>query len=143
MDQLLLLGIGFALWFLYHTSGGVSRGLSGRAFAWTGALMGIAVFPGAVYTMSQEDHGMSQTELLLKEIEELPSDYVDEVIDFVGYLKHKASQSKDECPLCAKYQHNPNEETIAAIEEGRAMMRGEIPANRFHSLEELLADLRN
>jgi hypothetical protein len=103
--------------------------------------MGIAVFPGAVYTMSQEDPNMSQTELLLKEIEELPSDYVDEVIDFVGYLKHKASQSKDECPLCAKYQHNPNEETIAAIEEGRAMMRGEIPANRYKSVDEIWKEM--
>jgi hypothetical protein len=48
-----------------------------------------------------------------------------------------------ECPLCAKYNHEPNEETIAAIEEGRAMMRGEIPSPTFHSLEELLADLRS
>ena len=46
-----------------------------------------------------------------------------------------------ECPLCAKYGHEPNEETIAAIEEGRAMMRGEIPANRFHSFEEMWEDL--
>jgi len=36
-----------------------------------------------------------------------------------------------------------NAETIAAIEEGRAMMRGEIPAQQFGSLEELLEDLRN
>jgi hypothetical protein len=35
----------------------------------------------------------------------------------------------------------PNAETIAAIEEGRAMMRGEIPAKRFHSLAEMLEDL--
>jgi len=45
------------------------------------------------------------------------------------------------CPLCAK--SSPNAETIAAIEEGRAMMRGEIPAKRFSSLEDLLADLRS
>ena len=44
-----------------------------------------------------------------------------------------------ECPL----DHTPNAETIAAIREGRAMMRGEIPSPTFHSIEELLADLRN
>ena len=54
----------------------------------------------------------------------------------------------DDCPLCAKHRDPKtgelrfNDETIAAIEEGRAMMRGEIPAQRFNSLEELLADLR-
>jgi hypothetical protein len=35
----------------------------------------------------------------------------------------------------------PNAETIAAIEEGRAMMRGEIPAKRFHSIAEMIEDL--
>ena len=55
----------------------------------------------------------------------------------------------DDCPLCAKHRDPKtgellfNAETIAAIEEGRAMMRGEIPAQRFNSLEELLADLRS
>jgi hypothetical protein len=33
---------------------------------------------------------MSNTELLLKEIEGLPAHYMGEVLDFVGYLKHKA-----------------------------------------------------
>jgi hypothetical protein len=46
-----------------------------------------------------------------------------------------------ECPICAAHDYMPNAETIAAIEEGRAMMRGEIPALRFHSLEEMLVDL--
>lgn len=35
---------------------------------------------------------MSNTELLLKEIEGLPANYMGEVIDFVGYLKHKDLQ---------------------------------------------------
>ena len=48
-----------------------------------------------------------------------------------------------ECPICAAHNYMPNAETIAAIEEGRAMMRGEIPAKRFSSLEDLLADLRS
>ncbi|GHU63084.1 hypothetical protein FACS189445_6310 [Spirochaetia bacterium] len=33
---------------------------------------------------------MSNAELLMKEIEGLPADYMGEVLDFVGYLKHKA-----------------------------------------------------
>jgi len=53
----------------------------------------------------------------------------------------------EDCPLCAKYRDpksgalRPNAETIAAIEEGRAMMRGEIPANRFNSFEEMWENL--
>jgi hypothetical protein len=52
-----------------------------------------------------------------------------------------------DCPICAAHRDpvtgNPryNAETVAAIEEGRAMMRGEIPAIRFHSFEEMLEDL--
>ena len=51
------------------------------------------------------------------------------------------------CPICARNVDpetgNPryNAETVAAIEEGRAMMRGEIPAKRFHSLDEMWVDL--
>ncbi|MCL2834228.1 MAG: hypothetical protein FWD78_13740 [Treponema sp.] len=51
------------------------------------------------------------------------------------------------CPICARNidpeTGNPhyNAETIAAIEEGRAMMRGEIPAKRFNSLAGMLEDL--
>jgi len=37
----------------------------------------------------------------------------------------------DICPICAN--GIPNAETIAAIQEGRSMMRGEIPAKRFDS----------
>ena len=47
---------------------------------------------------------------------------------------------ESECPLCAK-SHAPNAETAAAIREGRAMMRGEIPAKLYNSLEEMLVDL--
>jgi len=34
-----------------------------------------------------------------------------------------------------------NAETIAAFEEGDAMLRGELPAKRFNSLDEMLSDL--
>jgi hypothetical protein len=52
-----------------------------------------------------------------------------------------------ECPICAAHrdpvtgEERFNAETAAAIREGRAMMRGEIPAKRFHSLTEMLEDL--
>ena len=52
-----------------------------------------------------------------------------------------------ECPICARkfdpITGNPryNAETIAAIEEGRAMIRGEIPAKRFNSLDEMVEEL--
>ena len=54
---------------------------------------------------------------------------------------------ENDCPLCAKYRDpesgalRPNAESIAAIEEGRAMMRGEIPANRFNSFDEMWENL--
>jgi hypothetical protein len=54
-----------------------------------------------------------------------------------------------ECPICAAHRDPVtgeelfNAETVAAIEEGRAMMRGEIPALRFHSFEEMVADLKS
>ncbi|GHV72840.1 hypothetical protein AGMMS49940_01420 [Spirochaetia bacterium] len=35
---------------------------------------------------------MSNAELLFKEIEGLPDHYMGEILDFVGYLKHKAPQ---------------------------------------------------
>ena len=52
-----------------------------------------------------------------------------------------------ECPICARncdpVTGNPryNAETVAAIEEGRAMMRGEIPAKWYNSLKEMVDDL--
>jgi hypothetical protein len=55
--------------------------------------------------------------------------------------------TETECPICAKHRDpvtgNPrfNAETLAAIEEGMAISRGEIPAKRFNSLDEMLEDL--
>jgi len=52
-----------------------------------------------------------------------------------------------ECPICAERRDpitgNPryNAETAAAIEEGMAISRGEIPAKRFHSLAEMIEDI--
>ena len=95
---------------------------------------------------------MSNVELLIEEIKTLPEDYTAEILDFVGYLKEKAARKRTDeqpvgCPICAVYRDpvtgNPryNAETIAAIEEGKAVMRGEIPAKWYNSLEEMLVDL--
>jgi hypothetical protein len=52
-----------------------------------------------------------------------------------------------ECPICAANrdpvtgEERFNAKTIAAFEEGDAILRGEIPAKRFTSVEELLAEL--
>jgi hypothetical protein len=65
-----------------------------------------------------------------------PKVAADDVLDFEG-----------ECPVCAAHRDQVtgeerfNAETTAAIREGRAMMRGEIPAIRFNSFEEMLEDL--
>ena len=54
-----------------------------------------------------------------------------------------------QCPYCANNKDpvtgNPryNAETVAAIEEGLAISRGEIPAKRFNSLAEMLEDLES
>jgi len=52
-----------------------------------------------------------------------------------------SSVCESECPYCAAHNYTPNAETIAAIEEGRAMMRGEIPAKWYNSLDEMWQDL--
>ena len=52
-------------------------------------------------------------------------------------------QKSGECPICAAHRDpvtgNPryNAETIAAIDEGDAMLRGEIPATWHTSLDDL------
>jgi hypothetical protein len=78
---------------------------------------------------------------------------VAEVLDFVEFIKQKDTRnaekadSDEECPICAKHRDPETEElrfnaeTVAAIQEGRAMMRGEIPSKLYNSLEEMLVDL--
>ena len=97
---------------------------------------------------------MSNAELLIEEIKTLPAGRVAEVLDFVEFIKQKdthAAKNNDdswfeqggECPICAKHRDpitgEPrfNAETIAAFEEGDAMLRGEIPAKWHNSLEDL------
>jgi hypothetical protein len=104
----------------------------------------------------EQEQAMSNAELLIEEIKGLPEDYAAQALDFVGYLKEKAAQERaakdgldagEDCPLCAKYRDPAtgdlrfNAETIAAFEEGDAMLRGEIPAKWYASLEEMWEDL--
>jgi len=92
---------------------------------------------------------MSDAELLIKEIKTLPASRIAEVLDFVEFIKQKDAQSDvqsaevEECPICAKHRDPEtgelrfNAETIAAFEEGDAMLRGEKPAKWHSSLEDL------
>ncbi|GMO52981.1 MAG: hypothetical protein Ta2G_10950 [Termitinemataceae bacterium] len=48
----------------------------------------------------------------------------------------RATVDVDSCPLCERYKE-PNAATIAAFEEGDAMLRGEKPAVWHHSIEDL------
>ncbi|GHT60798.1 hypothetical protein FACS1894109_18830 [Spirochaetia bacterium] len=90
---------------------------------------------------------MSNTELLIKEIQTLTDDCAGEVLDFVGYLKQKYPESASEkpyvCPVCGKMEHVPNAEAIAAMQEVNDMIDGKISAQSFHSLDELLEDMES
>ena len=94
---------------------------------------------------------MAYAELIMEEIKTLPENRMAQVLDFVGYIKQQETRNTGigvkDCPLCEKYRDpvtgelRYNAETMAAIEEGDAMLCGDIPAKRYNSLEEMLADL--
>ena len=84
---------------------------------------------------------MSELAVLHSEIDTLPQYRVGEVLDFVGYLKHRDDAQQEANEDANGFNDEPNEETIAAIEEGRAMRRGEIPCKRYDSVAEFWADL--
>jgi len=83
---------------------------------------------------------------LLKQLKLSPN-YTVEVLDFVGYLKEKAAKRQEGCPICSKHRDPKtgelrfNAETVAAFEEGDAMLRKEIPAKWCSSLNEMMVDL--
>jgi hypothetical protein len=58
-----------------------------------------------------------------------------------------SGEAEDVCPLCAKYydprtgQPPYNAETMAALAEGDAMLRGEIPSITYKSADEMWEDL--
>ncbi|GHV96230.1 hypothetical protein AGMMS50293_25500 [Spirochaetia bacterium] len=70
--------------------------------------------------------------------QEVPAGMAQVIIRFpvLAEVSSSVPENGDECPLCAVYKE-PNEETIAAFEEGDAMLRGEKPAVWHHSLEDL------
>ena len=87
---------------------------------------------------------MSNTELLMKEIEGLTDEGAGEVLDFVGYLKQKRPDQVEEpyvCPHCGKTEHVPNAEAIAAMQEVNDMIAGKIPAKFYNSLDEMWEEL--
>ena len=59
----------------------------------------------------------------------------------------RESDQAGECPICAAHrdpvtgEERFNAETIAAFEEGDAMLRGEIPAKWYNSPDEMWEDL--
>jgi hypothetical protein len=96
---------------------------------------------------------MPVAELLIEEIKTLPTNRMAQVLDFVKHIKEEDDtddsrrEAGEECPICAAHRDpvtgNPcyNAETIAAIEEGDAMLRGEIPAKWYNSADEMWEDL--
>ena len=105
---------------------------------------------------------MSAAEMLLKKIEGLSPDYMAQVYAFIDQLTHAAPSVEDafkengactpetsdhevRCPLNAE---NPpfNAVTLAAMKEGDAMMRGEIPVKwhrpKGRSREDILESIR-
>ena len=69
------------------------------------------------------------------------------ILAFTPASDQKSDAETGDCPICAKYRDPEtgelrfNAQTAAAIREGRAMMRGEIPAKWYSSAEEMWADL--
>ncbi|GHT56907.1 hypothetical protein FACS1894109_07480 [Spirochaetia bacterium] len=74
---------------------------------------------------------MSNTELLLKEIEGLPAQYVGEILDFVGYLKHKAH------PAEQAFRENGADAAWVNPLKGRAKALGsKLTLDRFMEMQE-------
>jgi hypothetical protein len=72
------------------------------------------------------------------------------ILTFTPAPANKAATTGDDglypdgvCPICAAHNYMPNAETIAVIEESRAMKRGEIPSTlrSFNSVDEMWEDL--
>jgi hypothetical protein len=96
---------------------------------------------------------MSDAELLLKKVEGLPPGSMARIFEFIDQLAHPGfgmddaefERHKAHCPLNVE---NPpfNAVTLAAIAEGDAMMRGEIPGKwhrpKSSSREDILASIR-
>jgi hypothetical protein len=86
---------------------------------------------------------MTNTNVLIKEIRTLPQDSVEHLKQKRPLSQPKFEGGLFECPL----DHTPNAETIAAMQEGDAILRGEIPSaltidlSGYKTLEEQQAAL--
>jgi hypothetical protein len=69
----------------------------------------------------------------LNKAENLPPRYVEELLDFAGYLEQKAAETGR--------NHIPNAITIAAMEEVMDMASGKIPSKSYASAAELSHEL--
>jgi hypothetical protein len=95
---------------------------------------------------------MLVAELIYEEVKTLPEARATQVLDFVKHIKEDATDDSwfergEECPICAAHrdpvtgEERFNAETAAAIREGRAMLRGEIPVKWYTSPDEMWEDL--
>ncbi|GMO66081.1 MAG: hypothetical protein Ta2A_14080 [Treponemataceae bacterium] len=82
-------------------------------------------YNSVMITMQQTVDIPASHRLTIEVPQEVPTGKAQVIIRF-------PAETGDECPLCAVY-NEPNEETIAAFEEGDAMLRGEIPVVWHHS----------
>ena len=93
-------------------------------------------------TMTQTVEVPASHRLTIDVPREIPAGRV--ILTFTPAPKNADDDGLDyegECPICAAHNYMPNAETIAAIEEGRAMMRGEIPTKWYTSTDEMFEDL--
>jgi hypothetical protein len=112
------------------------------------------VFPGYIFymTIAQTVEIPASHKLTIEVPPEIPAGKV--ILTFTPVTALPCNDTADdgldfegECPVCAAHRDpitgNPryNAETVAAIEEGMAISRGETSAKRFHSLKEMIEDL--
>jgi hypothetical protein len=85
---------------------------------------------------------MSNTELLLQEIKELPPDDTDKVLDFVAYLKHKACPAEESTAAGHKRAPGdlPSLAEIKKMAEERATMERATGYSSFNNLKGCMKD---
>jgi hypothetical protein len=96
---------------------------------------------------------MSNVELVIEEIKTLPASRVEQVLDFVEFIKQKEIgkaeggdswfEKGEGCPICAKYRDpvtgvpNYKPEVFAGMQEVEDMISGKIPVKWHASLDDL------
>jgi len=96
-------------------------------------------------TMTQTVEVPASHRLIIDVPREIPAGQV--ILTFTPAVDLRSDDRAGECPICAAHrdpvtgEERFNAETAAAIREGRAMMRGEIPAKWYDSTDEMFEDL--